>query len=481
VPTLRGPIVRPIRSPVDHAALRAYFARRPGAFLLESVVVDPIWGRYSIYGLAPVRTMEIPVGVDPFPPLTEAVRSTRIPPADAPMPFSAGWVGWLAYEAGGFCEPRATPRRALAMMENRRDEPGGSLPLAHWALYDAALVCDHVTGQWFAAGMDVPGASVTPVEARLDELEGVASKADKKKRWAVPTLRPCTTDVTRAEYLDMVRRALDYIAAGDIFQVNLSQRFHLPYDGEPADLYERLCQTNPARFAAYLTCRDGAILSSSPELFLALRNGRVITRPIKGTIRRTGDPVADADRRAELAASEKDAAELAMIVDLERNDLGRVCRYGSVRVEHPGEIEALPTVFHRVATISGELRPGCDAIDLLRAAFPGGSITGAPKVRAMQIIDELERSPRGPYCGAIGYLGLDGSMMLNLAIRTMVWQPGCVIVPAGGGIVADSQPDAEYDETLAKAEGMLRALDDANPKSRGLQPARPKCATGATA
>lgn len=262
---------------------------------------------------------------------------------------------------------------------------------------------------------------------------------------------------TRPQYLAAVRRAIDYIAAGDVFQVNLSQRFTAPLDEHPARLYARLRRQSPAWYGACLCYDDFAILSNSPELFLRVTPGqsgkrRVATRPIKGT-----RPRAEG-MESELRDSAKDQAELNMIVDLERNDLGRVCEIGSVKVTQPRTIEAHPTVYHGVATVEGVLRDDVTFVDLLRAAFPGGSITGAPKIRAMEIIEELEPVRRGPYCGAIGYLGGDGSIEFNIAIRTMIVQAGLVHVSVGGGIVADSDPAAEYEETLVKAKAMFDAL-----------------------
>ena len=228
-------------------------------------------------------------------------------------------------------------------------------------------------------------------------------------------------------------------------------------------MYRRLRSVTPSSHAAFLRWDDTAILSASPELFLDLRAGHVVTRPIKGTRPRIGDRAVDLRARRELQDSRKDRAELIMIVDLLRNDLGRVCSYGRVRVVDAGSIEEHPTVFHRVATIEGELAPGRNWLDLLLATFPGGSITGAPKIRAMQIIDKLEPTARGVYCGSIGWIGLDGSMSLNIAIRTMVQVRDRVHVYAGGAIVADSTPEGEYDEMLTKAAGMLRALGCASP------------------
>ncbi|MFP4224246.1 MAG: anthranilate synthase component I family protein, partial [Phycisphaeraceae bacterium] len=267
--------------------------------------------------------------------------------------------------------------------------------------------------------------------------------------------------VSRSEYEAAVQRVRDYIAAGDVFQVNLARRLTASFTGDTRHLFDALAAASPAWYGAYLelTRAPGepsrAIASTSPELFLEVRAGHVTTRPIKGTRPATVAP-------EELLASEKDAAELHMIVDLLRNDLGRVCRYGSVRVPEPRTIESHPTVHHGVATVTGELAPGRDACDLLRATLPGGSITGAPKVRAMQIIDELEPARRGPYCGAIGLLHQDQAI-LNIAIRTILVETGDDGVgradfSVGGGIVADSDPAAEYEETLDKAAAIMRAL-----------------------
>jgi para-aminobenzoate synthetase component 1 len=258
----------------------------------------------------------------------------------------------------------------------------------------------------------------------------------------------------------MVRRAVDYIHAGDVFQVNCAHEFRAQWRGDPLALYLAMRAHNPAPFGAYLDLGRGrAICSTSPELFLRLRGREAVTRPIKGT-RPRGDTEAE-DRRlaAELRTSEKDGAELAMIIDLERNDLGRVCEPGTVVVRDAGAIESYAAVHHRVAEVAGVLEAGCDRVDLLAATFPGGSITGAPKVRAMQIIDELEAGRRGPYTGSIGLLADDGSMDLNIAIRTPVLADGEVRIWVGGGIVADSDPDAEYAETLAKGRAMFRALE----------------------
>jgi len=234
--------------------------------------------------------------------------------------------------------------------------------------------------------------------------------------------------------------------------VNLSQRFTAGLTTQPAYIYQWLVRNLPARYGAYLNYDDYCLISNSPELFLKIDGRQITTRPIKGT-RPLGDGMAE-----ELLASAKDTAELNMIIDLERNDLGRVCETGTVRVTEPRHVEQHPTVLHGVATISGALREDVSLIDVLRATFPGGSVTGAPKIRAMQIIDELEPVRRNAYCGAIGYVARDGNCEFNLAIRTMTAKDGLIHIPAGGGIVADSDPAAEYEETLIKARAMFQAL-----------------------
>jgi para-aminobenzoate synthetase component 1 len=267
-----------------------------------------------------------------------------------------------------------------------------------------------------------------------------------------------TDTVSREEYEAAVGRVLDYIGAGDCYQVNLSHRFSTVLHEEPWSLYERLRAVSPAPFAAYLDCGDHQVLSSSPELFLTIAGREIVTQPIKGTRPRGATREADEAAAAELLSSAKDRAELLMIVDLERNDLGRVCEYGSVHVPELYHLESFANVHHLVATVHGRLRPEVTPLQAMRAAFPGGSITGAPKIRAMEIIEELEPVHRGIYTGAIGWVDGRGNGEWNIAIRTMVAKDGRVHFHAGGGVVADSEPAAEYEETLAKASGMLRAL-----------------------
>jgi para-aminobenzoate synthetase component I len=346
-------------------------------------------------------------------------------PAAGP-PFKGGWIGWLGYDLGRWFE--SIPSTAI-------DDLG--LPLLEFTWHDRVRARDHLSGQ-------VHELRCRSLAGGAVDLGGMMPRLDFTPHGSF----------TREGYERAVARAIEYIRAGDIFQVNLSQRFTAPLAEPPAVIYQRLCRSAPAWFGACLDYGDHALLSNSPELFLRLdaASRRIITRPIKGT-RPRGPGMA-----GQLRESIKDQAELNMIVDLERNDLGRICRLGSVKVMEPRTIEAHPTVYHGVAGIEGVLREEVGLVDILRATFPGGSIVGAPKIRAMQIIEELEPMRRGPYCGAIGMLSIDGHMDLNIAIRTIIIERGRIHIPAGAGIVADSIPAEEYQETMVKARAMFDAV-----------------------
>ena len=267
---------------------------------------------------------------------------------------------------------------------------------------------------------------------------------------------------TRESYGRAFRRIHQYIRDGDCYQVNLAQRFEAQAQGDPWLAYQALRVINPAPFSAYLSTPYAQILSSSPERFLRVQRGAVESKPIKGTRPRAGHARLDAELAEGLRVSEKDRAENVMIVDLLRNDLSKNCELGSINVPRLFDVESYATVHHLVSTVNGRLRADRDAVDLLRGCFPGGSITGAPKLRAMQIIDEVERNRRGVYCGAIGYIGFDGGMDTNIAIRTLTLSHGTVRFWAGGGIVADSEVAAEYQESFDKARALLRLLQQAS-------------------
>jgi para-aminobenzoate synthetase component 1 len=464
---------RQAAGPEDVGALAPLLAERPAPVLLESSAFDPRWGRYSIAACRPVRTLTLRddrlidsqgrdiTGGNLLASLRQALgiagsggRISGHTGIEDGTPYGPGWIGFVGYEFG----------RQLERLPGQAVRDTG-LPDLHLALYSAVAVFDHLLRQWSILWLtddDLPsGAQAAEELERM--LYDAAAKGRPQPEPANPstTAQPMTSFISNFrpdQYRQAVQRCIDYIAAGDIFQVNLSQRLKVPDAPPPLAIYQALRRRNPAWHAAMLLLEDWAILSSSPELFLRLRGGHVLTRPIKGTRPRLGQAVADLAAKAELLKSPKDNAELAMIIDLLRNDLGRVCRFGTVRVSHSRTLEEHPTVYHLVGTVQGQLRPECDAVDLLAATFPGGSITGAPKIRAMQIIDELEPVARGPYTGCIGWIGFNGDMELNIAIRGVVWQAGAAYVQVGGGIVADSTPEGEYAETLDKARAVLEAI-----------------------
>jgi para-aminobenzoate synthetase component 1 len=376
--------------------------------------------------------------------------STALPRGDAGGEFRGGLVGYFGYDLAPRIEtlPRRRPRDSR-------------LPDIRLAFYDSGLTIDHQSGAVTAWSTGLQGKTESAVRDRLDQFVRAIETTDPREI-TPSSLGPVAASTTKEDYLSAVRRALGYIAAGDIFQVNLSQRFESKGRVDPFDLYQRLRRRSPSPFSAYLQWDDLALVSASPEWFYRTEDdGRIVTRPIKGTRPRGADEAEDRRLIAELLDSPKDRAELTMIVDLERNDLGRVCRYGSVTVEDALSVESYAQVHHLVATVAGRLRADAGPIDIVRALFPGGSITGAPKIRAMEIIDELEPNRRSAYTGAIGYLGLGGVSCFNIAIRTMIVEGDRVSYQVGGGIVADSIPESEYQETLDKGRGLRAVIEGA--------------------
>ncbi len=368
--------------------------------------------------------------------------------------FRGGLIGAVGYDLAPQLE--RLPRR------HARDS---RLPDIRFGLYDTFVIVEAKVGTATLHGVDLLGEGSRAVRRRLASWQerlavdvGLNVEARSGLKGIKGQLRSLEPDFTPNAYQEAVARALEYIAAGDVFQINLSQRYRFEGDLDPLEVFQRARVLSPAPFAAYLAWDDMAVISASPEWFYQSRGDRIATRPIKGTRPRSDDPMRDAELARELESSPKDRAELTMIVDLERNDLGRVCRPGSVVVTEPIVLERYAQVQHLVATVEGRLRPGIGPVDVLSAMFPGGSITGAPKIRAMQIVDELERNRRSLYTGAIGYLGRGGRSAFNIAIRTILKEADRYSYQVGGGIVADSQPEAEYRETLDKARGLRLAL-----------------------
>jgi para-aminobenzoate synthetase component 1 len=458
-------LVEPLRTRRTPLELFNTIAHRPYAFLLDSALDVSGQGSFSYLGCEPAavlrcsgQELEFIAGRerlawsgDPFEALEYTLAAFHSSPPPGAPPFVGGAVGYFGYEL-------RDPTAPLI----RRNAPDPSVPDMVIGLYDAVVAHNHTTGQTHLCSTGYPerdpNASRRWARQRIHWLRNQFGTVDLPKYREPSRLLGLSANFTREGYLQAVERALEYIAAGDIYQVNLSQQFATPYPADTLPLYYRLREASPAPFAACLRYGEISVLSSSPERFLRINGRRVQTRPIKGTRPRGRTPDEDQRLARELWESPKDQAELVMIVDLERNDLGRVCEYGSVHVTELAALEAHPTVFHLVATVEGRLRADASAVDCLRACFPGGSITGTPKIRAMQIIEELEPTRRGIYTGAIGYMGWNGQVDLNIAIRTMVVSHGRLTFHVGGGIVADSVPEAEYQETLDKAQGMLRAL-----------------------
>jgi para-aminobenzoate synthetase component 1 len=426
------------------------------------------------------------VAGDPLAILRELIPAHSTEPVPDLPPFQGGAAGYVAYDWGLTLERLPAPRF---------DDLG--LPDLVMGIYDWVLAWDHEVSRAWLISTGMPETSEEARRARaasraalVKHRIGVGGPSDPTigrsdqtigppdRTLAPPLLRPVApsylvdpawwpssfdlrSSFTRPGYLDAVTRVREYIFAGDIFQANLSQRFEAPLEESAWSFYSRLRARNAAPFAAFLDFPEAVVVSASPERFLRVdSHGMVETRPIKGTRPRGFGPEHDAALGQALAESAKDRAENLMIVDLMRNDLSRVCAPHSVRVSELFALERYATVYHLVSTVVGELGRGVDAIDLLRAAFPGGSITGAPKLRAMEIIAELEPSRRGVYCGTIGYWSVTGELDTSIAIRTAVLQGGRVYFSAGGGIVADSDPEQEYRETLDKARAMIDVLSD---------------------
>jgi para-aminobenzoate synthetase component 1 len=439
----------------DSAALFETVADLPWAVFLDSGGHHLTQSRYDIIAAEPHTTLvtrgkltEIRGGAielsreDPLALLRHYLDFD--PAAACDLPFTGGTLGYFSYDLGRRFE------RLPSMAEDAEKMPEMAV-----GIYDWAVVVDHLEKRsWLVAQ-----GRCADTRDRWAELVARFS-AEPVERARVPfrITAPLASNLTRERYASAFRGVLDYIHAGDCYQINLAQRFAAPAAGDPWLAYQALRIINPAPYSAYINTPHGQILSASPERFLKLERGGVETKPIKGTRPRAGHPRVDAELAAELKASEKDRAENVMIVDLLRNDLSKNCAPGSVKVTKLFEVESFATVHHLVSTVTGKLREGRDALDLLRGCFPGGSITGAPKLRAMQIIEELEPHRRGVYCGAIGYIGHDGNMDLNIAIRTLVYAGGTIRFWAGGGIVADSRLEDEYQETFDKAAAMLKLV-----------------------
>jgi para-aminobenzoate synthetase component 1 len=487
----------------EPAEVCAHFLGLPYLFFLDSAATHPD-AQHSFLAADPVLVVrskgavtEIGRGAEwtAVPGDALGVARSLLPEPTVPVaglpPFQGGVAGYIGYDWGAVLERLPRPRY---------DDL--AIPDVVLGLYDWVIAWDHRLGTAWLISTGLPETGPGQERRARERMEQVRERLGSRRGgrplggWtagqsihgsdgppcpAAPSYPLIGIDgaaeiglrstFTHRGYLDAVGRVREYIIAGDIFQANISQRFQSPLREAPFELYRRLRRRNPAPFAAYLGFGEVAVLSASPERFLRLDQDRglVETRPIKGTRPRGLGPMHDAALGRALAESQKDRAENVMIVDLLRNDLSRVCRPGTVRVPELFALEHHPTVHHLVSTVVGELDPAAGAVDLIRAAFPGGSITGAPKVRAMEIIAELEPTQRGVYCGSIGYVSATGAMDTSIVIRTYLVLRGEIYFQAGGGIVADSDPELEYRETLDKAQGLIETLLESRESGVGSQ------------
>ena len=451
---MRPPLLTELPYLEDSARLFEGIADLPWAVFLDSGRHHAGQSRYDILSAQPYQRLvtrgaltEIygdTIELSRDDPFDLVRRALAVEPGNGALPFCGGAIGYFGYDLARRIE--RLPSQA---------EDAERIPEMAVGIYDWAVVVDHAERRSWLVGQ----GRDPETDIKWDALVAQFSEASRERaRQPFKILSGVASNMTHDDYARAFRRIRGYIHDGDCYQVNLAQRFSAAATGDPWLAYQRLRIVNPAPFSAYFSTPQAQILSASPERFLRVEGGRVETRPIKGTRPRAGHARLDAELIEGLRASEKDRAENLMIVDLLRNDLSKNCAPGTVKVPKLFDVESFATVHHLVSTVTGELKPGRDALDLLRGCFPGGSITGAPKLRAMQIIEELEPHRRGVYCGAIGYLGFDGNMDLNIAIRTLVLSHGVARCWAGGGIVADSQLEDEYQETFDKAAAMLKVL-----------------------
>jgi para-aminobenzoate synthetase component 1 len=488
------PLVQELSSIHTPESLAGQLHSEPGVVLLRSALFDSPQGRYSFVAARPFLTFRsfgsrceltsaqgthFQFG-NPWRVLDELMaRYELLDEVDLPFPLG-GCFGYWGYDLKNFVEPKLR-RRAVNDLE---------LPDCHVGFYDSLVVFDHRLGKtWIVStGLAADGSrSEARAKERMefwhellhdksgrDEFHLVPNCFDEIAKRASPSSSPAKgiragvepsppsarvlSNLSRTDFVSRVEQAQRYIRAGDIYQVNLSHRLSAPSRLSGWEVFQRLIEVSPAPFSAFLDCGDFQIVSSSPELFLRLSGSHILTRPIKGTRPRSSDPTRDAQLTYELQTSPKEMAELVMITDLLRNDLGKVCEFGSVQVPELVRLERFAQVQHLVSTVEGRLRRDVTHFAAFGSCFPGGSITGAPKFRALEIIDELEPVARGPYTGCHGYLGFNRESQLSISIRTAVRTKEQTFFHAGAGIVADSNPEAEYEETLAKARGFLEAM-----------------------
>ncbi|KDR96582.1 aminodeoxychorismate synthase, subunit I [Peptoclostridium litorale DSM 5388] len=454
-------IIKKIYTSLSSFEIFSLFRERKYCFFLDSAM-DPLkLGRYSFIGFDPEITFKSKDGnveieengivktyeANPFDELKRLMKLYESN-CDCVLPFIGGAVGYLGYDMCHHVED--LPRTAVDDVH---------IPDCFFGIYDGVIAIDHLNKEVYAASPGLFSDAKAWVEAAEEVIKNGKPELPHFEMNNAGEKVKLQSNFEKEDYKEAINKIKDYIRSGDIYQANMTQRFECETKYSPYELYFRLRTINPAPFACYMDFGSGHIVSSSPERFIQIRDGRVETRPIKGTRPRGNTPAEDEANKNELLGSEKDKSELLMIVDLERNDLGRVCKTGSVKVTELFHLEEYPTVYHLVSTVVGELDGDVHTVDCIKAAFPGGSITGAPKIRSMQVIDELEPTQRNIYTGSIGYIGFNGDADLNIVIRTIVQKGDRAFFQVGGGIVWDSDAQMEYEETLHKARALINALD----------------------
>ena len=467
MPTICKLHCRRVLTSAGLAALSEVFAGLESASILGGNIAKADAGGFSYWAAEPREILEFRSGQkEPFTRLHRVLSKYQLEDAggnDLPGGiFCGGWIGYFGYELGRYIEK--LPETAI-------DDLG--MPLIRLCFYDRVIAYDHNEGAFWLIALELSGDCVGPDEklAGLEQLLGKAAKTSVTRPAPADLdeidLSQFRCNMDKAYYLRTLGRIRRHIYDGDVYQINFSQRFECDYSAEAINLFHWQNLYNPSGYAAYIDGGDFRIVSASPEMFITISDGFICTKPIKGTRRRIC-PTSENGVQAkqineknyyELLHSDKEQAELNMIVDLERNDLARICVPGTRRVIQPRTIETYPTVFHAAATVAGQLRSGVGLCDILGAMFPGGSITGAPKIRSMEIIDQTEPTARGVYTGSIGYIGLDGNVCLNIAIRTIIIAGAKAFAQTGGGIVADSEPEAEWNETITKARALLAGIN----------------------
>ncbi|MBN1391177.1 MAG: aminodeoxychorismate synthase component I [Sedimentisphaerales bacterium] len=444
---------------VSLPALSEMFSRLRSPSILGGNSSKKDADRFSCWAAEPKEVFEFRSGQkNPFEKLQRALDKYK-PEKDFlnSLPggiFCGGWVGYFSYELGRYIEK---------LPETTTDDL--QMPLMRLCFYDRLIAYDHTENAVWLIALQLPDDTETPneklsaLERLLNESQNIAVKCPEPADLDNIDFSQIRCNMDKDYYFRAIEKIKRYIYDGDVYQINFSQRFECDYHAQPIELFHWQNYFNPSPYAAYIDVGRFHIVSASPEMFITITDGAISTKPIKGTRPRINNASVDERNFGELLNSEKEQAELNMIIDLERNDVARICKPGTRKVVQPRTVESYPTVFHAVATVAGQLKNEITFCDCLRAMFPGGSITGAPKIRSMEIIDETEPTARGVYTGSIGFLGIDGNVSLNIAIRTIIIKNNTAFAQTGGGIVADSDPQAEWDETITKARALLAGIN----------------------